>query len=98
MFGAKMIRMISGFMLIFKVVETSVAVAQGYLSFPMVKEKIAKDLAANPNQPQVDVMMFMDIGMYVGLAFVGLIGLGMFLFYLFTFLNFGKQKTLEQFS
>jgi ABC-type transport system involved in multi-copper enzyme maturation permease subunit len=96
--GATLIRAISGFMLLFKVLETVFGVVQGYLAFDEVKAKMMKDMAANQNGPQVDMEQFLNIGLYFGLAIVVVMGLVMFIFYLASFLHFSKQSTLDQFS
>ncbi len=96
--GAKLIRFTSGFMVVFKVVETVYGVVAGYFVFGPIKEQMMKQMQADPNAPKIDMGFIFEIGMYIGLAFVVLMGLAMFLFYLFAFLNFGKQQTLSQFS
>ncbi len=96
--GAQLIRFTSGFMVVFKIVETIYGVvAASFLLGPM-KEQVTKQMQADPNAPQIDIGMFVEIGVYVGMAFVVLMGLAMLLFYLFTFLKFSKQQTLSQFS
>ncbi len=95
--GANLIRFVSGFMLIFKVAETAYGCVVGYLSIGPIKEQTIKQMPAQPaNGP--DMGMIIDIGMYIGLGIAVLFGLVMFFFYLFSFLSFGKQETLSQFS
>jgi len=96
--GAKLIRSTAGFMVVFKIVETVYGTVAGYLLFGPIKEQMIKQMQADPNGPKIDMGFIFDIGMYVGLAFVVLMGLAMFLFYLFAFLKFNKQQTLAQFS
>ena len=95
--GANLIRFTSAFMLIFKVAETAYGCMVGFLSIGPTKEQMTKQMPPQPaNAP--DMGMFIEIGMYVGLAFAVLFGLVMFFFYLFSFLSFSKQETLSQFS
>lgn len=96
--GAKLIRFTSGFMVVFKVVETIYGVVAASFMMGPIKEQMAKQMQADPNTAKVDIGAFIEIGMYVGMAFVVVLGLAMFLFYLFTFLKFSKQETLSQFS
>ena len=49
-----------------------------------------------PNAP--DMGMFIQVVMYVSVGVAIVFGLGMFFFYLFTFLRFSKQETLSKFS
>jgi hypothetical protein len=96
--GGNLMRQMAAFMVFYKIVETALTV---YLTFGMIqpmKEQILKDAAAQPNQPEVDIGMFIEIGMYVGLGFSVLVGLAMLLFYLFTYLHFSKPRTQSMFS
>ena len=95
--GAKLIRFVSGFMLVFKVAETAYISIVNFLSIGPVIEQSMKQM---PNQPAggPDLGMIVQIGMYVGIGFVIASALVMFTFYLFSFLAFSKQKTLSQFS
>ncbi len=96
--GANLIRYTSAFMMIFKVIETVNGCVVGLSTFGQVKEQTMKQMQADPNSPPIDMGFILDIGLYVGLGFVVLIGLVMFVFYLFAFLSFSKQQTLSQFS
>ena len=98
MTGAKLIRFTSAFMVVFKIAETVYGVIAGLWTMGAVKEQVIKQMRADPNAPQIDMGAILDIGMYIGLAFVVVMGLAMMLFYLFAFLNFSKQQTLSQFS
>jgi hypothetical protein len=98
MLGAKLIRFTSGFMVVFKVVETVYGVVAASFMMGPIKEQVTQQMQADPNGPKIDMGSFIEIGMYVGMAFVVLMGLAMLLFYLFTFLKFSKQQTLSQFS
>ena len=96
--GASLIRWTSGFMVVFKVLETAYGTIAGYLLFGPIKEQAIKQMQADPNGPKIDMSFIFDIGMYVGLGFVVVLGFVLFLFYLFAFLSFSKQKTLSFFS
>ena len=96
--GANLIRFTSAFMMVFKIIETVYGIVVGYMNFGPVKEQVTKQMQADPNAPKIDMGFVLDIGMYIGLGFVVLMGLVMFIFYLFAFLNFSKQQTLSQFS
>jgi len=52
----------------------------------------------NPNPPPCGPGLFVEVGVDIGIMFSILMGLAMFLFYLFSFLSFGKRETLAQFS
>ena len=94
--GANLIRFTSAFMMVFKVIETVYGCVLALFTFGQVKEQTMKQMQADPNSR--DMGFILDIGLYVGLGFVVLIGLVMFVFYLFAFLSFSKQQTLSQFS
>ena len=85
-------------MLLFKIAETALGAISIYQSMGPAKDQMKKDLQSQPNAPQIDMGQFLEIGFYVGIGFVIAIGLAMFLFYLFTFLHFSKQRTLSQFN
>jgi len=95
--GATVIRLVSAFMLVFKVVETAYGCVVNYLSIgPTVEQTLKQMPQQPPNGP--DMGMLIQIGMFVGIGFTVLIGLVMFFFYLFAFLSYSKQQTLSQFS
>lgn len=97
--GARLIRNISGFMVIFKFIETAYRCVVNYLSIGPAMEQATKQM----QQPQQQVNA-LDLGMVIQIAMVASIGVAllfgfiMFLFYLFSFLKFSKQETLSQFS
>ena len=96
--GARLIRKVSAVMLLVKVVETAFGCFAGVYMIAPVKEQMAKQMQNNPNPPPFDPGVFVEVGVYVGIGFSILMGLAMFLFYLFSFLSFGKRETLAQFS
>ncbi len=96
--GANLIRFTSAFMMVYKVIETVYGIVVGYMAFGPMKEQMTKQMQADPNAPKIDLGFIFDIGMYIGLGFVVLTGLVMFIFYLFAFLSFSKQQTMSQFS
>lgn len=95
--GANLIRCVSGFMLIFKILETSYGCIVNYFSIGPTIEQTMKQMPAQPaNAP--DFGLFIEIGMYIAIGIAILMGLTMFFFYLFAFLSFSKKETLSQFS
>ncbi|MFY8201876.1 MAG: hypothetical protein ACOVLE_14465 [Pirellula staleyi] len=96
--GALLIRGISAFMLVFKIVETAFTAVFTYLSMDAVKAQVMKDMQKQPNGPDIDMGSFLEIGLFVGIGLSIGFGVLMFLFYLFSFLTFNRQKTLSQFN
>ena len=95
--GANLIRCVSGFMLIFKILETAYGCIVNYFSIGPTIEQTMKQMPAQPaNAP--DFGLFIEIGMYIAIGIAILMGLTMFFFYLFAFLSFSKKETLSQFS
>ncbi len=94
--GARMIRNVSGFMMVFKIVETAYGCVVNYMSIGPTMEQTMKQMPQQPNAP--DMGTFIEVLMYVSVGVTILFGLGMFFFYLFTFLRFSKKDTLSQFS
>ena len=95
--GARLIRNISGFMVIFKIIETAYGCVVNFLSIGPAMEQATKQVQQQQaNAP--DLGLFIQIAMYVSIGVGILFGLIMFLFYLFSFLKFSKQETLSQFS
>jgi len=95
--GAHLIRLVAGFMLIFKVLETAFGCVINYLTLGPILEDTLKQI---PDQPAdgPDMAVVISIVTYVGVGVGLVVGVVMFLFYLFTFLRFSKQETLSQFS
>ena len=96
--GALLIRGISAFMLIFKIAETAFKVAFTYLSMDAIKTQVLKDMPKQPNAPDIDMGSILEIILFVWIGLLVAFGVFMFLFYLFTFLTFNRQKTLSQFK
>jgi hypothetical protein len=96
-FGAKLIRWLCGAMMIVKVIETAFGAAFTYLGMDAIIEQSMKDIAEAPNQPPFDMGQFMHVIFIVTICATIAMGIGMFLFYLFTFLHFSKPKTQAQF-
>lgn len=94
--GANLIRFISGFMILFKIIETAYGCVATYLMKGPLKEQTIKQMQQQPDAP--DMSQFFDIMIFIGIGFAILFGLIMFVFYLFAFLSFSKQQTLSQFS
>jgi hypothetical protein len=95
--GANLIRFISGFMLVLKVVETAFTAILNYLAIGPTIEQTMKNLPPQQaNGP--DMGMVIQAMMMAGIAFAIFIAMVMFVFYLSSFLTFSKQKTLSQFS
>lgn len=96
--GALLIRGISAFMLVFKIAETAFAAVFTYLGMDAIKAQVLKDMPKQPNGPDIDIGSFLEIGFFVGIGLTIAMGVFMFLFYLFSFLTFNRQKTLSQFN
>jgi hypothetical protein len=97
-FGANLIRGISGFMLVFKIIETTFGAVFTFMSIDSIVEQAKKNMDSQPNAPPFDMGQVMPIIFYAVIGVSIAMGVAMFLFYLFTFLHFSKQKTLSQFS
>jgi hypothetical protein len=95
--GAKLIRLLSGLMMVVKVAETVFSAAFTYLGMDAIIEQSMKDMPTGPNAPPFDMGQFMQVIFIITIAVSVAMGLAMFLFYLFTFLHFSKPKTLAQF-
>jgi hypothetical protein len=95
--GATMIWRVSAFMLVCKVLETVNGTIVQYLS---MGPTIAQTLKQMPPQPAngPDIEMLMGVGMYFGIGLGIFFGVIMFVFYLSSFLTFGRQRTLSKFS
>jgi hypothetical protein len=96
--GALLIRGISAFMLVFKIAETAFAAVITYLSIDALKAQVLKDMPKQSNNSELDMSSYLEIGLYLGIGFAIAVGVLMFLFYLFSFLTFNRQKTLSQFN
>ena len=97
--GARLIRNISGFMVIYKIIETAYGCVVNFLSIGPAMEQATKQMQQQQQQANgLDIGLVMQIAMYTSIGVAILFGLIMFLFYLFSFLKFSKQETLSQFS
>ena len=96
--GANLIRNISIFMVIWKLIETLYGVVVGYLVTGLIKDQVLEQMQNQPNPPPMDMGPVVEIGMFIGLAVAAIFGLTMLLFYLFTYLYFRKPQTIAQFS
>jgi hypothetical protein len=98
--GARLIRNIAGFMVIFKFIETAYGCVVNYLSIGPAMEQATKQMQQQQQQQadSLDLGMVIQIAMVASIGIAILIGVIMFLFYLFSFLKFSKQETLAQFS
>lgn len=95
--GARLIRNISGFMVIFKIIETAYSCVVNYLSMGPAMEQATKQMQQQQANG-LDLGLVIQIAMVASIGVAILFGLIMFLFYLFSFLKFSKQETLSQFS
>jgi len=96
--GAMLIRSISAFMLMFKVLETAFASIFIYASKDATIQQIKQQSAQRPNNAPFDIEDFMGYFFVAMVAFAIFIGLFMFVFYLLTFLHFNKKQTQSQFN
>jgi hypothetical protein len=95
--GAKLMRGVSAFMMVFKLIETGFGAVYSYMSVDAIVAQATKDIANQPNKPPFDMEQFMQIAIFIGIGLTLAFGLAMFAFYLFNFLHLRKDRTLAQF-
>ena len=78
-------------------VEQVLGVIITFSMFDQIKTQALEQMNKGPNQPDFDMGQFMDIMLYVGLAFGILWTLGMIVLYLVVFLHAGKQAVRARF-
>lgn len=95
LWGAKMIRNVSGFFLVFKVIETAVQMYSQTQQLEVTKMRMREQMKTNPG---VDIEAFANIGFIVGMVFMVGIALVVMGFYLWCFIHMGKASTRQRFS
>jgi hypothetical protein len=91
--GLNLVRWTTVGLIVYKVVEQVLGVIITFAMFDQVKAQALEQMNKAPNQPEVD----MDIFLYAGLAFGILWTLGMIILYLVIFLHAGKPAVRAKF-
>jgi len=95
--GLNLIRWTAAGLIVYKVVEQVLGVIITFSMFDQIKTQALEQMNKGPNQPDFDMGQFMDIMLYVGLAFGILWTIGMIVLYLVVFLHAGKQAVRARF-
>jgi hypothetical protein len=93
--GLSLIRNVSLFMMIYKLIELPYTLVVQHYSAIEQKKQFAKNMEANPNAP--DVSQFLEIGQYIGIGMAIFFAIGMIVFYTLCFLNLGKAEVKANF-
>jgi hypothetical protein len=90
--GLNLIKMVSGIMILYKILEFPFNIVVQYYSTQAQKE----NMPSNPNGP--DMSNFMDIMFYGMIAFGALITIGMIVFYAICFIHLSKAHVRANFN
>ncbi|MCU0713145.1 MAG: hypothetical protein MUC43_13880 [Pirellula sp.] len=93
--GLSLIKGVSAVMILYKLLELPYNIVAQYYNFQAQKENQLKQMANNPNTP--DMGAFLDVILYVSIGFGVLISIGLMIFYALCYLHLNKAEVRANF-